>query len=178
MDIALKHICILGSTGSIGTSTLSIVERYPERFAVASLAAGKNVDLAFTQCQRWRPLLISVATEELAGDLASRLKAAGLTGIEVVYGSAGTVRAATLPEVDFVVSAIVGLAGLEATYAAVAAGKAVGLANKEAMVAAGEILTRLARKAQCPPVAHRFRTQRDPPVPARRDPQRKFAASG
>jgi 1-deoxy-D-xylulose-5-phosphate reductoisomerase len=150
MDIALKHICILGSTGSIGTSTLSIVERYPERFAVASLAAGKNLDLAFTQCQRWRPLLISVATEELAADLASRLKAAGLTGIEVVYGSAGTVRAATLPQVDFVVSAIVGLAGLEATYAAVAAGKAVGLANKEAMVAAGEILTGLARKGNVP----------------------------
>jgi 1-deoxy-D-xylulose-5-phosphate reductoisomerase len=142
----LKHICILGSTGSIGTSTLSIVERYPERFAVVSLAAGKNVDLAFMQCQRWRPLLISVASEPLAADLASRLKAAGLTGIEVVYGSAGTVRAATLPQVDFVVSAIVGLAGLEATYAAVAAGKAVGLANKEAMVAAGEILTGLARK--------------------------------
>ena len=150
MDIALKHICILGSTGSIGTSTLSIVERYPERFAVASLAAGKNVDLAFLQCQRWRPLVVSVASESLAADLASRLKAAGLTGIEVVYGSAGTVRAATLPQVDFVVSAIVGLAGLEATYAAVAAGKAVGLANKEAMVAAGEILTGLARKGNVP----------------------------
>jgi 1-deoxy-D-xylulose-5-phosphate reductoisomerase len=146
----LKHICILGSTGSIGTSTLSIVERYPERFAVASLAAGKNVDLAFMQCQRWRPLVISVASEPLAADLASRLKAAGLTGIEVVYGSAGTVRAATLPQVDFVVSAIVGLAGLEATYAAVAAGKAVGLANKEAMVAAGDILTGLARKRNVP----------------------------
>jgi 1-deoxy-D-xylulose-5-phosphate reductoisomerase len=146
----LKHICILGSTGSIGTSTLSIVERYPERFAVASLAAGKNVDLAFMQCQRWRPLVVSVASEPLAVDLASRLKAAGLTGIEVVYGSAGTVRAATLPQVDFVVSAIVGLAGLEATYAAVAAGKAVGLANKEAMVAAGEILTGLARKRNVP----------------------------
>ena len=83
----MKHICILGSTGSIGTSTLSIVERYPERFAVASLAAGKNVDLAFMQCQRWRPLVVSVASEPPAADLASRLKAAGLTGIEVVYGS-------------------------------------------------------------------------------------------
>jgi 1-deoxy-D-xylulose-5-phosphate reductoisomerase len=150
MDIALKHICILGSTGSIGTSTLSIVERYPERFAVASLAAGKNLDMAFMQCQRWRPLVVSLASELLAADLASRLKAAGLTGIEVVYGSAGTVRAAILPQVDFVVSAIVGLAGLEATYAAVAAGKAVGLANKEAMVAAGEILTGLARKGNVP----------------------------
>ncbi len=146
----MKHICILGSTGSIGTSTLSIIERYPERFAVASLAAGRNLELAFTQCQRWRPLVVSVATERLADELASRLRNAGLSGTEVVYGSAGTVRAATLSQVDFVVSAIVGLAGLEATYAAVAAGKPVGLANKEAMVAAGEILTRLARSGNVP----------------------------
>jgi 1-deoxy-D-xylulose-5-phosphate reductoisomerase len=146
----LKHICILGSTGSIGTSTLSIIERYPERFAVASLAAGSNLDLAFAQCQRWRPLVVSVANQQLADDLAARLKAAGITETEVVYGSAGTVRAATLSQVDFVVSAIVGLAGLEATYAAVAAGKPVGLANKEAMVAAGEILTRLARQGKVP----------------------------
>jgi 1-deoxy-D-xylulose-5-phosphate reductoisomerase len=146
----LKHICILGSTGSIGTSTLSIIERYPERFAVASLVAGANVDLALAQCQRWRPLVVSMATEALAGALASRLKAAGLGGVEVVHGTAGTVHAATLSQVDFVVSAIVGLAGLEATYAAVASGKPVGLANKEAMVAAGEILTRLARQGNVP----------------------------
>jgi 1-deoxy-D-xylulose-5-phosphate reductoisomerase len=146
----LKHICILGSTGSIGTSTLSIIERYPERFSVASLAAGSNLDLAFAQCHRWRPLVVSVANQQLADDLAARLKAAGITATEVVYGSAGTVRAATLSQVDFVVSAIVGLAGLEATYAAVAAGKPVGLANKEAMVAAGEILTRLARQGNVP----------------------------
>jgi 1-deoxy-D-xylulose-5-phosphate reductoisomerase len=146
----LKHICILGSTGSIGTSTLSIIERYPERFAVAALAAGSNIDLAFTQCLRWRPLVVSLATEALAGELALRLKGAGLTGIEVVHGRAGTVRAATLSRVDFVVSAIVGLGGLEATYAAVAAGKPVGLANKEAMVAAGEILTRQARRGNVP----------------------------
>ena len=149
-QLALKHICILGSTGSIGTSTLSIIERYPERFAVASLAAGANVDLAFAQCQRWRPLVVSMATETLACGLASRLKAADLGGIEVVHGTAGTVHAATLSRVDFVVSAIVGLAGLEATYAAVAVGKPVGLANKEAMVAAGEILTRLARSGNVP----------------------------
>jgi 1-deoxy-D-xylulose-5-phosphate reductoisomerase len=150
LDIALKRLCILGSTGSIGTSTLSIVECYPARFAVVSLVAGRNLDLAFDQCRQWRPQLISLATEELAGELSSRFKAAGLTDTEVVYGTAGTVRAATLPEVDFVVSAIVGLAGLEATHAAVAAGKQVGLANKEAMVAAGEILTRLARDRKVP----------------------------
>ena len=146
----MKHICILGSTGSIGASTLSIIERYPDRFTVASLAAGKNLEVAFAQCQRWRPLVASMATEELATELGSRLKAAGISCIEVVYGSAGAVRAATLPQVDFVVSAIVGVAGLEATHAAVSAGKAVGLANKEAMVAAGEILTRLARSSNVP----------------------------
>jgi 1-deoxy-D-xylulose-5-phosphate reductoisomerase len=142
----LKHIAILGSTGSIGQSTLSIIESYPDRFAVASRAAGRNVDSAFMQCQRWRPSLVSVATDELAGELRSRLKSAGVSGIEVVWGTAGTVAVATLPEADFVVSAIVGVAGLEATYAAVQAGKPVGLANKEAMVAAGEILTREARQ--------------------------------
>jgi 1-deoxy-D-xylulose-5-phosphate reductoisomerase len=141
----LKQIAILGSTGSIGQSTLSIIESYPERFTVASLAAGRNLDVAVAQCVRWRPAVVSMATEELADGLAARLKSAAVRGVEVVWGTAGTVRVATLPQVDFVVSAIVGVAGLEATYAAVQAGKPVGLANKEAMVAAGEILTREAR---------------------------------
>jgi 1-deoxy-D-xylulose-5-phosphate reductoisomerase len=142
----LKQVAILGSTGSIGQSTLSIVESYPERFAVASIAAGRNVDAAFAQCLRWRPRVVSLATEELAADLELRLRNGGYAGTEVVWGSEGTVRVATLPEVDFVVSAIVGVAGLEATYAAVLAGKTIGLANKEAMVAAGEILTAAARE--------------------------------
>jgi 1-deoxy-D-xylulose-5-phosphate reductoisomerase len=147
---ALRRVAILGSTGSIGTSTLSVIERYPERFQVASLAGGRNVEALFSQCLRWHPQVVSAATEELAGDLSRRLRAAGLGSIDVVYGPAGTVRAATLPQVDFVVSAIVGVAGLEATYAAVEAGKPVGLANKEAMVAAGEILTRVARERGVP----------------------------
>ena len=91
-----------------------------------------------------------MATEELAEKLRARLKSAGLTGSEVVWGTAGTVAVATLTKVDFVVSAIVGVAGLEATYEAVRAGKPVGLANKEAMVAAGEILTREARQRNVP----------------------------
>jgi 1-deoxy-D-xylulose-5-phosphate reductoisomerase len=143
---ALKHVAILGSTGSIGQSTLSIIESFPERFAVASLAAGHNIDAAFEQCLRWCPKVVSLATEESAADLEQRLRREGLTDIEVVWGTQGTVRVATLPEVDFVISAIVGVAGLEATYAAVQAGKTVGLANKEAMVAAGEILTAAARE--------------------------------
>lgn len=93
----MKQIGILGSTGSIGTSTLSVIEQYPERFAVASLAAGANVDLAFAQCRRWRPLVVSMATEQFAGELTRRLNSAGEFSIEVVHGPAGTVRVATLP---------------------------------------------------------------------------------
>jgi len=146
----MKQIAILGSTGSIGQSTLSIIEKYPERFSVASLAAGQNIETAFEQCKRWRPAVVSMATDETAATLELRLKQAGITGIEVAYGAAGTVRVATMPQADFVVSAIVGVSGLEATYAAVQAGKPVGLANKEAMVAAGEILVAAARAKGVP----------------------------
>jgi 1-deoxy-D-xylulose-5-phosphate reductoisomerase len=149
-DKTLKRLAILGSTGSIGQSTLSIVEQFPERYAVTALAAGRNVDEAFGQAQRWRPKVVSVATEELAGQLAARLKEAGVSGIEVVHGTEGTVVCSTHPEADFVVSAIVGVAGLEATHAAILAGKPVGLANKECMVAAGEILTAAARERNVP----------------------------
>jgi len=142
----MKSIAILGSTGSIGRSTLSVVESFPDRFQVVSLAAGRNVDLAFEQAQRWRPRVVSVAAESQAENLKIRLKSAGVNGIEVVHGAAGTVRVATNPEADFVVSAIVGVAGLEATYEAVRAGKTVGLANKECLVAAGELITAEARR--------------------------------
>jgi 1-deoxy-D-xylulose-5-phosphate reductoisomerase len=146
----LKHLAILGSTGSIGQSTLSIVEQFPERYAVATLAAGRNVDEAFRQAVRWRPRLISLATEELAGQLSARLREAGVAEIEVVHGAQGTIACATHKEASFVVSAIVGVAGLEATHAAILAGRPVGLANKECMVAAGEILTRAARERNVP----------------------------
>ncbi|MGD0829395.1 MAG: 1-deoxy-D-xylulose-5-phosphate reductoisomerase [Terracidiphilus sp.] len=146
----MKNLAILGSTGSIGTSTLSIVEQFPDRYSVASLAAGRNVDEALAQTLRWRPRLVSLATEELAAQLAAKLKDASVTDVEVVYGTAGTVACATLPEADFVVSAIVGVAGLEATHAAILAGKPIGLANKECMVAAGEILTAAARLRNVP----------------------------
>jgi 1-deoxy-D-xylulose-5-phosphate reductoisomerase len=146
----LKRLAILGSTGSIGRSTLSIVEQFPERYTVAALAAGSNLDEVYAQALRWRPRVVSLSTEELAGKLAARLAQAGVTGIEVVHGAAGTVACSTLPEADFVVSAIVGVAGLEATHAAIVAGKPVGLANKECMVAAGEILTCAAREHNVP----------------------------
>ena len=146
----MKRLAILGSTGSIGQSTLSIVEQFPDRYQVASLAAGRNVNEAFAQAVRWRPRLVSLATEELASELSLRLKQAGVGGIEVVYGTPGTVACSTLPEADFVVSAIVGVSGLEATHAAILAGKPIGLANKECMVAAGEILTVAARERNVP----------------------------
>src|SRR5205823_3687063 len=148
--ISMKSIAILGSTGSIGRSTLSVVESFPDRFQVVSLAAGRNVDLAFEQAQRWRPRVVSVAAESQAENLKIRLKSAGVNGIEVLAGAAGTVKVATHPEANFVVSAIVGVAGLEATYEAVRAGKWVGLANKECLVAAGELITTEARRQQKP----------------------------
>ena len=142
----MKKLAILGSTGSIGNSTLSICESFPDRYQVISLAAGQNIEAAHAQCLRWRPKLISLATEELAAALKTRLKTAGLTDIEVLHGTEGSVHVATLPEVDFVVSAIVGVAGLEATYAAVCAGKTIGLANKECLVAAGELIIAAAKR--------------------------------
>src|SRR6185312_35286 len=142
----MKNLAILGSTGSIGRSTLSIVESYPDRFRVLTLAAGKNLEAAYEQARRWRPRILSMASESDAEQLRSRLRREGLQEIQVSHGSAGTVQVATHPEVDFVVSAIVGVAGLEATYEAVKAGKTVGLANKECMVAAGELLTAEARR--------------------------------
>jgi 1-deoxy-D-xylulose-5-phosphate reductoisomerase len=150
IDGKLKRLAILGSTGSIGQSTLSIVEQFPERYEVATLAAGRNVDEAFAQAVRWRPKVVSLATEELAGHLEARLRQTGVTGIEIVHSTAGTVVCATRSDVDFVVSAIVGVSGLEATHAAILAGKPVGLANKECMVAAGEILTAAARERNVP----------------------------
>ena len=142
----MKRIAILGSTGSIGRSTLSVAESYPERFQIVTLAAGSNLEAAFEQAQRWRPRVISMAAEADADALQTRLKKQGLAEIEVVYGPPGAVRVATHPEVDFVVSAIVGVAGLEATYEAVRAGKTLGLANKECLVAAGELITAEARR--------------------------------
>ncbi len=142
----MKHIAILGSTGSIGHSTLSIIESYPDRFKLVSIAAGNNIETAFQQALKWKPRVLSVAKDSDAELLRTRLKSAGLGEIEVCSGSPGTVRVATHPEVDFVVSAIVGVAGLEATYEAVKAGKSIGLANKECLVAAGELITAEARR--------------------------------
>lgn len=141
----MKRIAILGSTGSIGRSTLSVIESNPERFQLVTMAAGGNLDAALEQARRWKPKVLSLASEQDAETASRTLKAEGLDNIEIVSGTPGTVAVATHPEVDFVVSAIVGVAGLKATYEAVRAGKVIGLANKECLVAAGELITREAR---------------------------------
>jgi 1-deoxy-D-xylulose-5-phosphate reductoisomerase len=142
----MKRIAILGSTGSIGRSTLNVIENNPERFQLLTMAAGGNTEAALQDARRWKPKVLSLASEQDAEKVGKQLKAEGLGGIEVVHGQAGTVRVATHPEVDLVVSAIVGVAGLKATYEAVRAGKEVGLANKECLVAAGELITAEARR--------------------------------
>ena len=141
----MKRIAILGSTGSIGRSTLSVIESNPERFELVTMAAGGNLDAALEQARRWKPKVLSLASEQDAETASRKLKTEGLGNIEIVNGTPGTVAVATHPQVDFVVSAIVGVAGLKATYEAVRAGKVIGLANKECLVAAGELITREAR---------------------------------
>jgi 1-deoxy-D-xylulose-5-phosphate reductoisomerase len=145
----LKHIAILGSTGSIGRQTLAVVEAMPERFAVAALAAGNNTEELAQQILRHNPELVSVATPAAAEDLTERLRVASPSAKlpEVQHGPAGMLAVATHPSAATLVSAAVGVVGLEATYAAVKAGKQVALSNKEVLVAAGEIVMAAARKA-------------------------------
>jgi 1-deoxy-D-xylulose-5-phosphate reductoisomerase len=142
----MKKVAILGSTGSIGRSTLSIISAYPDRFSVVSLAAGSDSDALFRQALRYKPRLVSIASEADAQSVREGLEMSGLGDIQVVHGPAGNVAVATHPEAEFVVSAIVGVAGLEATYEAVRAGKTLGLANKESLVVAGELLVAEAKR--------------------------------
>ena len=144
----LKKISVLGSTGSIGRQTLAVVESMPHEFAVCALAAGNNLEELSQQISRHHPEVVSVASPELAADLASRLRAAGIGKTpEIQHGGAGLNAVATHPDAAIVVSAAVGVVGLEATYAAIKAGKQVALSNKEVLVAAGEIVMAAARLA-------------------------------
>jgi 1-deoxy-D-xylulose-5-phosphate reductoisomerase len=137
----LKRIAILGSTGSIGRQTLAVVEVMPEQFGVLALAAGHNLEELEKQVLRHRPELVSVANVAAAASLAERLRAAGAETLpEIHHGPAGMLAVATHPLAAIVVSAAVGVVGLEATYAAVKAGKQVALSNKEVLVAAGELV--------------------------------------
>ena len=142
----MKNLTILGSTGSIGVNTLEIVAAFPERYRVVALSAGHNIDLLLKQIETFQPQLVSVASEQGAENLSSRLE--GLD-IEIVCGIEGLIRCATHPDVQMAVAAIVGAAGLVPTMAAIKAGKDVALANKETLVAAGPLVMAEVKRQGC-----------------------------
>jgi len=146
----LKTLTILGSTGSIGVSTLDVVGRRPEQYRVHALVAGRNVDLLAQQILRFLPRVVATATDADRESLIIRLKESSLAPKdwpELLWGPEARVEVATECDVDFVMSAIVGVAGLEATYEAITHGKRVGLANKEVLVASGKLVIDAARKS-------------------------------
>ena len=144
----MKRLAILGSTGSIGRSTLAVVAEHPEEFAVVGLAAGKNVELLAEQIRQFRPALVSVQDEAAAARL--RELAGPNPAPEILAGRAGALAVATAPGVELVVSAMVGAVGLEPTLAAIRAGLPVALANKETLVAAGPLVMALAKERGAP----------------------------
>ncbi len=139
----MKRLSILGSTGSIGVNTLQIVSQFPERFEVVSLSAGLNTSLLKEQVLQFRPKIVSVLNKNLSEALRRELPH---VDVEIVYGVEGLIRVATHPEVDQVVSAIVGAVGLIPTLSAIKTGKTVALANKESLVMAGKIMMEEAKR--------------------------------
>lgn len=146
----VKTVSILGSTGSIGRQSLDIIGRCPE-IRVAALTAGANVERMADQCRRFRPELAVMATAEAAEQLADAIDD---LPIRVGWGEAGLLEAATMPDADCVITAVVGMVGLKPTLAAIRAGKRIGLANKETLVCAGQIVMQAAEEygAQIIPV--------------------------
>jgi 1-deoxy-D-xylulose-5-phosphate reductoisomerase len=131
-----QRVCILGATGSVGTNTLDVIARHPERFEVVALTAQQRIDALFEQCRRWRPRWAVVGSAAQADELARRLRDAGVA-TEVLHGSQALCEVAAHPEVDSVMAAIVGAAGLAPCLAAARSGKRLMLANKEALVVGG-----------------------------------------
>jgi len=138
------NITVLGSTGSIGTSTLDVIRRHPDRYRAFALCAHSQIDALFEQCLEFRPVFAVLRDAALAGELSRRCRAAGLP-TEVRYGVDALVELSALPDVDAVMAAIVGAAGLAPTLAAARAGKRVMLANKEVLVMAGELFMHAVR---------------------------------
>lgn len=138
-----KNISILGSTGSIGTQTLDIVSQNPDDLNVVAMSCGRNLDLFEKQIRKYSPKLVSVGTEELAKDLKTRLSD---MDIDINYGMEGLIAVATAEEADTVVTAVVGMVGVQPTIAAINAGKNIALANKETLVTAGHIIMPLAKE--------------------------------
>jgi len=142
----MMQIALLGSTGSIGASTLDVVRRYPDRYRIAGLAAGGNVELLAEQVREFKPRLVALSDSAAAERLRQLI---GSDGTEVCAGIEGATVVATMDETDMVVAAIAGSAGLVPTYSAAAAGKNIALANKETMVMAGSLITRAAQAQGC-----------------------------
>ena len=141
----MQKLTILGSTGSIGVSTLDVVRRHPDKYAVVALCGHTQIDRLFSQCIEFMPAFAVVRDEALASELSNRLRAAGsLTRVE--FGPKALVKMAELPEVETIMAAIVGAAGLPSTLAAAIAGKRVLLANKEALVMAGPVFMRAVKE--------------------------------
>jgi 1-deoxy-D-xylulose-5-phosphate reductoisomerase len=143
----MPSLSILGSTGSIGRQTLSVVESLPGQFPILALAAGSNLDELLPQIEHHHPELVSVATPQLADELSRRLREKGIPPPAIHHGREGMLAVGTHPHVDIVVSAAVGVVGLEATYEAVKLGRTVALSNKEVLVAAGELVMAAAGKS-------------------------------
>jgi 1-deoxy-D-xylulose-5-phosphate reductoisomerase len=139
---SMKRRSILGSTGSVGRNTLAVVDAFPEELQVVGLAAGANIELLAEQVNRYRPHIVSVRNEADIATLRARLD----TPVEIVHGAAGASAVASHQDADVVIAAIVGAAGIPPVYAALSAGKRVGIANKEVLVAAGDVMTRAARE--------------------------------
>lgn len=137
-----KGLALLGATGSIGCSTLDIVDAHPDRFKVCSLTGGRNLDRLLEQVRRYRPQRVGVLTEQDAEWLSEQLSD---SSVEVCYGEDGLIRCATVPGAEMTVSAIVGAAGLVPTMAAIHAGRDIALANKETLVTAGPLVMGAAR---------------------------------
>lgn len=136
----MRNISILGSTGSVGRSTLDVVDAFPQALRVVGLAAGGNLDLLASQVERYAPEIVSVRNPDDVVGLRSRIK----RSVEIVCGAEGACAVASFTGADAVIAAIVGAAGIPPVYAALKAGKRVGIANKEVLVAAGDVMTRAA----------------------------------
>ena len=139
----MKTISVLGSTGSIGTQTMDIVRANPGELKVASVAAGSNIELLEKQIREFKPTLAAVFDEDKAAQLRTAVKD---TNVRIVSGMDGMLEAASLEEVDTVVTSMVGMIGIRPTIAAIKAGKDIALANKETLVCAGHIITELAKE--------------------------------
>jgi 1-deoxy-D-xylulose-5-phosphate reductoisomerase len=143
----VKQLAILGSTGSIGRQCLSVIEALPGQFGVVALAAGANLDELVGQIERHKPQVVSVGDATKADELATRLKAKGIALPSIHHGQEGMLATGTHAEADIVVSAAVGVVGLEATYEAVKLGRTIALSNKEVLVAAGELVMAAAQES-------------------------------